>query len=394
MTALQGIKVLDFSRLLPGPYCTWLLADMGADVIRLENPRELDKQAKVFGWDRLSPDARADIRHNDILSRNKTSMKLDIGNPDAQALVKRLARDADVVVEDYRPGVLARLGLGFDDLERVNPGLVYCSVTLCGQTGPYRDKPGHDPVALAVSGALSRMGENADAPSFAGVPVADVVTGTHAAFGILAALTARARTGRGQHVDIAMSDCSMALLVNVLSRHPDPATIPPRGTRRADMGLWRTKDGKFIVTTDMEPRYWRRFCDAVGKPEYAQLQHDITSWPTMRTELERIFATRTRDEWLDVLAAAQTQFSAVHDIQDALADAHNIDRGMVLRVQSDTGQQLRHIGTPVKLTGTPAQFRNLAPLPGQNRDEILHAAGLKADEITALAAAGAFGDDT
>ncbi|MDD7972711.1 CaiB/BaiF CoA transferase family protein [Roseinatronobacter alkalisoli] len=393
MTALQGMKVLDFSRLLPGPYCTWLLADMGADVIRIENPRELKKQAKVFGWDRLTPTGRAELRQNDILSRNKKSLKLDIGNPDALALIKRLVLGADIMVEDYRPGVLASLGLDYQTLQKINPRLIYCSLTLCGHTGPYRDKPGHDPVALAISGALSRIGENADTPSFAGVPVADIVTGTHAAFGILAAAIARQRDGKGQHVDIAMSDCAMSLLVNVLSRHPDPSTIPPRGARRADMGLWRTKDNKFIVTTDMEPRYWHRFCEAVGKPEFTELQHDVQSWPRIRTELQIIFSERTRDEWLDLLTAAQTQFCAVHDVAEALTDEHNLARGMVVPVQSDTGRDLQQIGSPVKLTRTPARVRNLAPVPGQDRDEILFAAGLGAKDIKALAAAGAFGED-
>ena len=393
MTALNGLKVLDFSRLLPGPYCTWLLSDMGADVTRIENPRELDKQAKVFGWDKLDAPQRAEMRQNDILSRNKASLKLDIGNADAQALIKRLVQDADIMVEDYRPGVMASLGLDYDTLAQINPRLIYCSVTLCGHTGPCRDKPGHDPVALAMSGALSRIGENPDAPSFAGVPVADIVTGTHAAFGILAAVIARQADGNGQHVDIAMSDCSMSLLVNVLSRHPDTATIPPRGMRRADMGLWRTKDDKFIVTTDMEPRYWRRFCDAVGKPEFATLQHDIASWPAIRAELQDIFLTRTRAQWIALFDDAQTQFSPVHDVGDALVDSHNLARGMVVSARSDTGRMLRQIGTPVKLTKTPAKFRNLAPMPGQDRDSILLAAGLNAQDINALAEAGAFGGE-
>ena len=199
-SALSGLKVIDFSRLLPGPYCSWLLADMGAEVIRIENPREIDKQTKVFGWDRLDDSARLALRETDILARNKRSVMLDIGDPEAQIAIRALIANADIVIEDYRPGVLAGLGLGYDDLKKDNPGLIYTSLTLCGQTGPYRDKPGHDPVALSIAGVQSRIGEDPDEPSFSGVPAADVITGTHAAFATLAAVQQRHATGLGQHV--------------------------------------------------------------------------------------------------------------------------------------------------------------------------------------------------
>src|SRR5690606_25211001 len=231
----------------------------------------------------------------------------------------------------------------------VNSRLVYCSLTLCGQTGPYRDKPGHDPIALAISGAGSRIGEDPEAPGFAGIPAADVITGTHAAFGILAALRARDRDGEGQHVDIAMSDCSMALIVNLLSRHPDITTIPPRGTRRADMGIWRTSDGKFICTTDMEPRYWRRVCEAVGREDLIPLQMDVASRASIRRELEAIFATRSLAEWLAVLEGAGTQFAPVLEVAEALADPHNVARNMVVDVPVPQEAPVRQLGLPVKL---------------------------------------------
>jgi len=389
--ALDGIRVLDFSRLLPGPYCTWLLADMGAEVIRVENPRELAKQAQVFGWDRLDADRRAALRRQDILARNKQSIVLDIGNEAARGVIEELAATVDVVVEDYRPGVLDGLGLGYQALAARHAGLVYCSLSLCGQTGPYRDKPGHDPVALAIAGVLSRCGEDPEAPGFPGIPVADVVTGTHAAFGVLAALIARGRDGRGQQVDIAMSDCAMSLLVNVLSRHPDPATMPPRGERRADMGLWRTADGKFICTTDMEPRYWRAFCEAVGRPDFAHLQHDPAARPMIRAALAAIFETRSQAEWLAVLETAGTQFAPVNDIAEALADRHVVARGMAPAVPDGAGGTVRQIGPPVRLTRTPGRIRHLAASPGSDRDQVLRALGHDADAIDTLARRGAFG---
>lgn len=370
---LDDIRVLDFSRLLPGPYCTFLLADMGAEVIRVENPREVEKQAKVFGWDRLDEAARRRLRENDILARNKRSIMLDIGDRAARDMLLDLATKADVVVEDYRPGVLDGLGLGYEAMRAVNPALVYCSLSLCGQSGPYRDKPGHDPVALSIAGVQSRIGEDPDAPSFAGIPAADVVTGAHAAFGIMAALHEAERSGEGQQVDIAMSDCAMSLLANVLSRHPDPENLPPRGTRRADMGLWRTRDGRFICTTDMEPRYWARFCDLVGHPEFIALQNDISARAMIRETLAAIFAERTREEWLAILETAGTQFAPVLSPAEALEDPHNRARGMALEIAGSDGKPVRQIGIPVRLTRTPGAVRYLGRYPGSDNAEILKA---------------------
>ncbi|MFD2647127.1 CaiB/BaiF CoA transferase family protein [Devosia albogilva] len=375
MSALEGVRIVDFSKFLPGPYCTWLLADMGAEVIRIENPREIAKQAKVFGWDKLSTAERQRLREGDILARNKRSVMLDIGDPDAQEAIKALVATADIVVEDYRPGVMDQIGLGYDALRAVKPDLIYTSITLCGQTGPYRDKPGHDPIALAIAGVLSRTGENPEEPSFPGIPAADVVTGTHAAFATLAALHERSRTASGRHVDVAMSDCSMSLLVNVLSRYPDTSRIPPRGTRRADLGLWRTRDGKFICTTDMEPRYWRAFCEAVGRPDFIESQNDIARRPEIRAALEELFASRGRAEWLDVLGAAGTQFAPVLEVGEALDNEHNRARGMVIETGA-ADAPLRQLGQPVRLQGT-TEVRNLGRLPGADTEEVLAELGIE-----------------
>ena len=371
--ALDGIRVLDFSRLLPGPYCTWLLADQGAEVIRIENPRELAKQEKVFGWDKLSPDEKAAQRARDMLARNKKSLMLDIGAAETRDLLLDLARTADVVVEDYRPGVLASLGLGPADFAAVNPRIVYTSLTLCGQTGPYRDKPGHDPVALALSGVLSRTGEDPDAPGLPGVPNADILTGSHAAFAILAAIRQAERTGHGQHLDVAMAECSMSLLANVLSRYVNPDDAPKRDTRRADMGLWACADGKWLITTDMEPRYWATFCETLGRPDFIPLQLDRSRWPEIRETLAAIFATRPRDEWLAILGAAGTQFAPVQDVSEAITDPHFTERGMVIEVTGPSGEALRQLGPPVRIGGL-SEIRT-AVSPGHDNDEILNAAG-------------------
>ncbi|HEY5713347.1 MAG TPA: CaiB/BaiF CoA-transferase family protein [Allosphingosinicella sp.] len=343
---LAGIRVLDFSKFLPGPYCTWLLAELGADVIRIENPRELAKQAKVFGWDRPGAPTWDEIRSRDLFARGKRSLALDFGRPGAAEAIEALAARADVLVEDYRPGVMASMGFGPEAMAAVNSRLIYCSVSLCGQTGPYASKPGHDPVALAIAGALSRIGEDKERPVFPGVPVADLMTGSNAVIAILAALLGRGSDGGGQHLDIAMSDSAMPLVGGILARAEDPANLPPRGMHRADSGIWRTADGELIVTTDMEPRYWQRFCQAIGLDDLAGRQMDRTAWPEMKARIAAAMETRTRAEWMAIFAAADTQYAPILEPVEALDDPHNRARGMV-REMDGPGGTLRQIGCPV-----------------------------------------------
>ena len=371
---LEGIRVVDFSKFLPGPYCTWLLADLGAEVIRIEHPRELAKQAQVFGWDRLPDAERARIRAQDVFARGKRSLLIDPGADASRPVLEELVRRADVLVEDYRPGVLASMGYGYEAMAAINSRLVYASVTLCGQTGPYRDKPGHDPVALAVAGALSRIGEDPDTPGFAGIPAADLLTGSNAVIGVLAALLARVTTGKGQAVEIAMSDSAMALIGNVISRNPDLSKAPPRGRHRADIGIYRTADGRFLVTTDMEPRYWQRFCEAMGRPDYGPRQMDKSARPEIRAFLEAAFAEKPLDHWLALLGAADTQFAAVSSIEEALADPHNIARGMAITVESEGGA-VRQIGSPIHLSDTPPVPPRVARVAGADNDDIMKELG-------------------
>ncbi|MFV3127039.1 CaiB/BaiF CoA transferase family protein [Niveispirillum sp. KHB5.9] len=386
---LSGLTLVDFTKFLPGPYCTWMLGNLGADVIRVENPRELAKQAQVFGWEKLSPDARADLRARDIYARNKRSLVIDPGHEEAKSVIGALVANADILVEDYRPGVMEAMGYGPAAMLALNPRLVYASVTLCGQTGPYRDKPGHDPVALAIAGALSRIGEDADKPSFPGVPVADLLSGSNAVIGILSAIIARGVTGKGQHVDVAMSDASLALVASTISRNPDLSNVPGRGKRRADSGIWETADGRFITTTDMEPRYWQRFCTAVGRPDFAAAQMDIGRRAEIAEALAGIFRTKTLAEWLAVLGEADTQFAPIHDLPGALADPHNRARGMVFEVDLPGGGKAPHIGLPIRLSDTPPAPPQPAHIAGGDSDDILAGIGLSQSDIQALRDKGA-----
>lgn len=383
MTALGGIRIIDFSKFLPGPYCTWLLAEMGAEVIRIENPRELAKQRKVFGWDKLSEEENARLRAQDIFARGKKSVLIDPGSDGGREATHRLIAAADVLVEDYRPGVMASMGYGAEQMAALNPGLVYCSISLCGQTGPYARRPGHDPIALAISGALSRIGDDPERPSFPGVPVADLLSGSNGAIAILGALLARASTGKGQRLDIAMSDASLPLVANVVSRNPDLTKAPPKGMHRADSGIWRCADGLHLVTTDMEPRYWRLFVEAIGLPELADRQMDRAGWSEMKRRIAGVMATKTRAEWIDILAAADTQYAPVLTIAEALDDPHNRARGMAVEVGLPGGGTALQIGSPVRLEGQHSAGAAASP-PGADTHEILSGLGLSDDQINAL----------
>ena len=262
---------------------------------------------------------------------------------------------------------MAGMGLGYAALAARNPRLIYCSVTLCGQTGPLASKPGHDPVALAVAGALARVGENPDAPCFPGLPVADLLAGSNAVIGILAALQMRARTGLGQHVDIAMSDSSMALVAPQLAR-AGPEGLPPRGTRRADIGLWRCADGRYLVTTDMEPRYWRLFCETLGVAHFASRQHDIAARPAIAATLAGLFATQPAAAWLATLEAAGTQVAMVLEPEEAFAHPHNVARGMALTAK---GTAVRLLGCPIHLSRVPEATAMQAGAADSGRASVL-----------------------
>ncbi len=389
MSALEGLRIVDFSRFLPGAYASWIAADMGAEVIRIEHPRELAKQDAMFGADD-NAEAAARRRARPTWTRNKRSLLINPGSAAARPVLEKLIAKADVLLEDYRPGVLAAMGYGYETLAALNPRLIYLSVSFAGQTGPFSGKAGHDPAALALAGALSRL-NGLPTPSLPGLQVADVLTGAHATIAMLLALQARERSGRGQHVDVAMSEASLPLLIVSMGRHDDLATMPAPGAWHPKGGVWECADGGWLCTTDMEPRYWQRFCEAVGKPEMIPLQHDVQQHPRMREELAALFKTRGRDEWFALLSAADTQAMPVYSPEEALAHPHTVARGMTMEVAVPGQEPVRQLALPFILTGTPSAPPQAAGLPGADNAAILAELGL--DE-TALAAAGAFSPET
>jgi crotonobetainyl-CoA:carnitine CoA-transferase CaiB-like acyl-CoA transferase len=368
---LSGVKVLDLSRFLPGPYCSLLLADYGAEVIRIEQPREVAKKEAVFGHDRLSEDDKRRARAQEIVGRNKQSVLLDFSSDEGRASLLKLIAASDVLLHDYRPGVMESAQLDYANLESLNPKLVYCAISLCGQTGPYRDLPGHDPVALALAGALGRFGNGIQEPHVPGVPANDILTGTHAAFGILAALRERDHSGRGQCIDVAMSDCALGMMTSVYQRYLVTGQEPPIHWQGGNTGLWKTKDGAYICTTDLEPAYWKKFCALVGREDLQALGYDASQHAKLDAALQTLFATRTRDEWFALLLAGGTQAAPVYSLEDALRDPHARARGSVVEIDHPDFGKVIQIGPLIHLSRTPGRIRHLGHMAGEDNADIL-----------------------
>jgi crotonobetainyl-CoA:carnitine CoA-transferase CaiB-like acyl-CoA transferase len=385
---LTGLTVLDFSRFLPAQLCTWMLADFGARVIRIENPRELEKLSAAFNLSSLSAAQRAQSKAAETLARNKESVVVDLGHASASGILRPLLRHSNVLVEDYRPGVLQRLGFGQDAVQEVNPGLHYCSVTFAGQTGPYHGRPGHDQLALALSGVLARIGEDPERPSFPNVPIADVMSGLNAALGVLLAHIGERHDRRGRAIDISMLDSSMTFAAWFLARNPDPASVPQRGRHRVDCGIWRTRDGKFICTTNIEPRFWVRFCQAIDREAFVDSQHDASRWDEMRASIERSIATKDCAEWLALFERQDVQAAPVNDFYEALDDPHLAERGMAVSLPYGD-EPVVQIGNPIRFTGEAMSVRRLGEVPGASTSTVLREFGFAPDQIAAFSAAGA-----
>ena len=389
-TPLHGITVLDLTRVLSGPYCTMLLADMGARVIKVEQPGKGD-DTRAWG----PPFQQGESAYFLSINRNKESITVDFKPPQGRAILDRLIAKADVIVENFRPGTLAKLGFDYASLSQQYPRLVYCSISGFGQTGPRRKEPGYDAVMQAEGGLMSITGAGDGPPFRLGVAIADIITGMFAAQGVTAALFARERTGRGQAVDIAMLDSVTALLTYQAGIYFATGSAPLRlGNRHPTIvpyETFRASDGDFMIAVGND-ELWRRFCAATGiEPEeqFATNRQRVASYTHLKPLLEARLGTKTRSYWIERLTGAGVPCGSVRDLHELFGDPQVAARSMTADVDHPTIGALRVLGTPLKLSETPASIRTAPPTLGQHTDAVLtEELGYAGDEVARLRAQG------
>ena len=389
--ALDGIRILDLTQVMAGPYCAMLLCDMGADVIKVEPPTG-DSTRRMPGA------VGSDSPSFNAVNRGKRGVVVDLKQPVGRDTVRRLAVSADVLVENYRPGVMSRLGLGYEELASQHPMLVYASISGYGQTGPSAGKGGFDLVAQGVSGLMSVTGEAGGPPVKVGVPITDLGAGLFAVTGILSALLARARTGRGQLVDTSLVDAGVALSVWEATQYFSDRGVPePLGSAHrmnAPYQAIRCADG-YITVGAANDRIFRRLCDALGHPEWADDpdhrddEHRVRNRVALAAQVEAVMASRPRAHWLTLFEARDIPCGPINNYEEVMADPHILARDMVVETDHPTLGRIKTLGTPLKLSDTPLTPGRPAPLLGQHTDEVLGEVGLTADQIGELRRVGA-----
>jgi crotonobetainyl-CoA:carnitine CoA-transferase CaiB-like acyl-CoA transferase len=392
--ALAGIRVIDFSHQAAGPWCTSLLGDMGADVIKVEKPGRGDSIRYADRTGRLPPEVGG--LNFQGLNRNKRAITLDLGQEAGAALARRLIRGADVVLENFRPGVMDRLGLGWDAVRTENPRLVYCSITAFGATGPLAQKPGMDLIVQATGGIMGHTGETDGPPIKAAPPVADITTGVYAAYGIASALLARARTGEGQRVEIAMLDAVVSLFAdNAANVLTEGTRFPKFGSGHPDLVPYQAfpaRDGYFVVAC-LTNAFYKRLCAALGRddlltdPRFATNPSRVQHREEVVRVLSEIFRTETCEHWIDLLERHDIPVCRVNRLEDILAHPQIAANGLVVEHEDPVRGRLRTLGPLIKMSGTPTAFTAPAPRLGEHTDRVLEDAGLSAAEIAELRAA-------
>jgi len=398
---LAGTRVLDLSRVLAGPWAGQNLADLGADVIKVERPKVGD-DSRAFGppWvkDKEGRETR-DSAYFTSANRGKKSITVNVAKPEGQDLVRALARECDVLIENYKHGDLARYGLGYDDIKEVNPRLIYCSVTGFGQTGPYRERPGYDFMIQGMGGMMSITGEPDGAPGGgpqrAGVPIADIITGMYASIAICAALASRAQSGKGQHLDLALLDSQIALLAyqntNYFSTGSPPRRIGNLHPNIVPYQPFKSSDGEVIVACGND-NLFRRFCDAAGQPELAKDPRFATNGKRVenRAELTRliqdIFGRKTTAEWLVLLESAGVPNGPINNIAQVFEEPQVKAREVRVELTNASGVKVPLVASPMRFSETPVEYRLAPPGLGQHTEEVLRGLGKSDAEIAALRA--------
>jgi alpha-methylacyl-CoA racemase len=398
---LEDVKILDLTRLLPGGFCTLLLADLGADVIKVEDTGQGDYvrwAPPYYGSDQQTPlGTRSAIYLS--LNRNKRSVRLDLKQERGRQALIKLAESADVLVESFRPGVLERLGVGYEVLRRANSALVYCPITGYGQDGPNRDRAGHDMNYLGLNGVLGLTGEADGPPTQSGAQIADLGGGAlMAAVGILAALAEARRSGEGQMVDISMTDGSLAWLAMEAGRYFGSGEVPKRGEVMLSGGIicyrpYQANDG-WVTCGALEPKFWAAFCNGVGRSELIEKQFEKPGSPA-HAQVAEIFLGRTREEWRAFNDEHDAMIEPVLELDEALTSELVREREMVISYEQPEFGEVKQLGFPIKLSRTPADVHRPAPALGEHTTEVLIEAGYSEQDVHDLEESGAAkGPDT
>ncbi len=382
---LAGIRILDCTRLFPYQYCTMILGDLGAEVLKVEEPIEGD-------YGRWSDNKH--LHESDVYvmtNRNKKSIKLNLKHEKGKDIFRSLAAKYDIIIESFRPGVMARLGLGYDDIKMINAKIIYCSTTGYGQTGPYRMRAGHDINYIGFSGVLACTGEKTGRPVIPGIPIGDMAGGGLAtAMTILAAIVGRERTGKGQYIDVAQTDVLTSLnvrnIAEVISQKKGMSARPVdlRGFSIC-YNTYMTLDGKAIALGAVEPKFWKNFCNKIGKAELEKchlLKYEEGNQVT--EELKKIFKSKTLNEWTKIFENVDACVTAILSPEETIQNEHLNDRGMISVVDDPVRGKTIQIGFPAKFSDPICFYRSPAPLFGQHTEEILNNIGFSKTEIEKL----------
>jgi len=389
---LASLKVLDFSTLLPGPFASLLLADMGARVLRVESPTRMDL-VRV-----LPPHDDGVSASHAYLNRNKRSIALDLKRPEAVEVVKQLVREYDIVLEQFRPGVMDKLGVGYEALKAINPKLIYVSITGYGQTGPYRDRAGHDINYLALAGVASYTGRRDTGPLPLGVQLADIAGGSlHGVMGLLAAVIHRQQTGEGQQVDISMTDCAFSLNGMAGAGYLACGVEPGMETQALNGGsfydYYRTRDGRWFSVGSLEPQFMQQFCAAIGRPELAArgLSPKAEDQRLLKREIAIEFEKRDFADWCERFAVVDACVEPMLPLSEAVEHPQIQARGLVTEVPRGDGRSQRQMACPIRFSaGLPAP-KHIGVAAGAHSAEVLAELGYSDEQVAALKAAGAVG---
>ncbi len=373
---LEGLKVLDLSRFLPGPYCTMLLADLGADVIMIEQP---------------SGSALGERRIEFYVFRNKRSINLDLKNDRGREIFYRLASTSDVIVEGFRPGITKKLGIDYPSLKKINKRIIYCSISGFGQSGPYRDRVGHDINYVALAGLLSVTRRKGQGPAIPGTQLGDIGGGILGAFSILVAALAREKMGEGQYIDISMLDSAVALNpVSYFEYFLRQEVFGQGGYRLLGSSpcynMYETKDEKYITIGALEPKFWINLCRILNRRDLIEKQNEVGD--EILNDVQQIFRSKTQAEWNELLGSEDVCYAPVLNLQEAIEDPQIRHRDMVTDNPASTKRGVKQIGIVPKFSLTPGQIRRPSPVPGQDTDEILAEMGVPSSEIVKLRSEG------